>query len=86
MKLLDHILNLLFPPKCPFCGKVLDIPGICGACEKDLPWTEGDDSLRRLSGGLRCAAPAVDMRKRHGRVFCALSFKEPPRRRSLWGR
>lgn len=57
MKLLDHILNLLFPPKCPFCGKVLDIPGICGACEKDLPWTEGDDSLRRLSGGLRCAAP-----------------------------
>lgn len=57
MKLLDHILNLLFPPKCPFCGKVLDIPGICGACERDLPWTEGDDSLRRLSGGLRCAAP-----------------------------
>lgn len=57
MELLESILNLLFPPKCPFCGKVLDTPGICPACEKDLPWTEGDNSLRQAPGGLRCAAP-----------------------------
>lgn len=57
MNVLTSLLDLLFPPKCPFCGKILDHPGICPACEKSLPWTEGDDSLRQAPGGLRCAAP-----------------------------
>ena len=57
MKLLDHILDLLFPPKCPFCGRVLDRPGICPTCEKTLPWTDGAGGLREGPGGLRCAAP-----------------------------
>ena len=57
MSLLSSLLDLLFPPKCPFCGRVLDAPGICDACRRELPWTEGDEALRRLSGGLRCAAP-----------------------------
>ena len=34
----ESIINLFFPPKCPFCGKVLDAVGICSKCEKDLPW------------------------------------------------
>ena len=33
----ESIINLFFPPKCPFCGKVLDAVGICPKCEKDLP-------------------------------------------------
>ena len=57
MNLLDHILDLLFPPKCPFCGRVLDRPGICPTCEKTLPWTDGAGGLREGPGGLRCAAP-----------------------------
>ena len=57
MSLRSALLELLFPPKCPFCGRVLDAPGICGACRKELPWTEGDESLCLLPGGLRCAAP-----------------------------
>ena len=57
MSLLSSLLDLLFPPKCPFCGRVLDAPGICGACRKELPWTEGNESLCLLPGGLRCAAP-----------------------------
>ena len=48
-------MNLLFPPKCPFCGKVLDVPGICPDCEKDLPWFPGAEALRVGPGGLRCA-------------------------------
>ena len=44
MSLLSSLLDLLFPPKCPFCGRVLDKPGIC-------------DALRRGPGGFRCAAP-----------------------------
>lgn len=57
MSILEQALNLFFPPKCPFCARVLDRPGVCAACEKDLPWTEEQDSLWELPGGLRCAAP-----------------------------
>ncbi len=40
MKLLD----LLYPRKCPFCGRLLpeevpEDPGICPACRTRLPWT-----------------------------------------------
>lgn len=57
MTLREYLLDLLFPPKCPFCARVLDRPGVCGGCEASLPWTEEADSLWELSGGLRCAAP-----------------------------
>ena len=57
MSLWECLLNLLFPPKCPFCGKVLDTPGICPQCEKTLPWTEEEKAERKLPGGIRCAAP-----------------------------
>lgn len=56
MNLLEFLLNLLFPPKCPFCGRVLDRPGICLACEKDLPRFSGGEAVRRLEGGLPCAS------------------------------
>ena len=54
---IHQLLDLFFPPKCPFCGKVLDHAGICPACEKVLPWTEEGAGLRELPGGLQCAAP-----------------------------
>lgn len=57
MKLLDAFLDLLFPPKCPFCGKVQEKRGICPGCQKALPWAEGDQGLKRLPGGTVCAAP-----------------------------
>lgn len=57
MKLFDAVLDLLFPPKCPFCGKLVDKEGICPKCEKALPWTAGKDVVRQESGGLCCAAP-----------------------------
>ena len=55
MKLLEALLNLLFPPKCPFCGKIQETTGICPNCEKDLPWIPGAEALREGPGGLRCA-------------------------------
>lgn len=55
MRLPEGLLRLLFPPKCPFCARVLDRPGVCGECEAALPWTEEKDGP--LSGGPRCAAP-----------------------------
>ena len=57
MKLIETILNLLFPPKCPFCGRVLEEVSICSDCEKTLPWTEETLAERKLAGGLRVAAP-----------------------------
>ena len=54
---IHQLLDLFFPPKCPFCGKVLDHADICPACEKALPWTEEGAGLRELPGGLQCAAP-----------------------------
>ena len=46
MSLLEGFLNLLFPPKCPFCGKVQDHAGICPACEKALPWTDAPHTIK----------------------------------------
>ena len=35
------LLDLLFPPKCAFCGRLLEEPGdVCGDCEKGLPFRE----------------------------------------------
>lgn len=55
MKLLARLLDLLFPPKCPFCRKVQDRPGVCAACETSLPRL--DRPLWKGPDGLRCAAP-----------------------------
>ena len=57
MSLLSALLDLIFPAKCPFCGRVLDRPGICDTCRGELPRTEGADALRRGPGGFLCAAP-----------------------------
>lgn len=57
MKISERILNLLFPPRCPFCGKVQPRSGICPRCAPLLSVTEGDQVVREDGGGLRCAAP-----------------------------
>ena len=49
-------LDLLFPPKCPFCRKILRRPGICDDCAADLPWVDERDAFRVIHG-LYCAAP-----------------------------
>ena len=41
MKLTDRLLDLVYPPKCPFCGKILERyeDGMCLRCRSILPWT-----------------------------------------------
>jgi len=51
------VLNLLFPPKCPFCGRVTPGPGFCDACRRTLPWTEEGSQVQTLPGGIPCASP-----------------------------
>lgn len=52
----ESIINLFFPPKCPFCGKVLDAVGVCSKCEKDLPWVP-EEEVAFTEKDLTCAAP-----------------------------
>ena len=52
----ESLINLFFPPKCPFCGKVLDAVGICSKCEKDLPWLP-EEQVVMTDKDLTCAAP-----------------------------
>lgn len=51
------LLDLLFPPKCAFCGKLLEGPGdVCGSCEKDLPYREEGKILSAVGErGFPCA-------------------------------
>jgi len=43
MMLSARLLNLLYPPKCPFCARLLERgeEGLCARCQRTLPWTEG---------------------------------------------
>ena len=60
-RLADTVLNLLYPPRCPFCGVILtggtreEVSGICVTCEASLPWKH--EVLRTLPEGLLCAGP-----------------------------
>ena len=43
MRLPRVLPDLLYPPKCPFCGRILE-PGedrMCVLCRRELPWTDG---------------------------------------------
>lgn len=48
IKLFDYILDLIYPPKCVFCGKVIDKSDICNDCIKTLPYTKGDSVYQRF--------------------------------------
>lgn len=53
------LLDLLYPPKCPFCGKILDDPqaALCGQCQEVIPWLEGEDALRKIEFTEGCYSP-----------------------------
>ena len=53
------LLELLYPPKCPFCGRLLPEDGaeeICGECRAALPWT-GAGAVTRGSYFSACVSP-----------------------------
>ena len=56
MKLWTWALDLLFPPKCPFCERVLERPRdpLCPDCQTDLPWLDEKDSFRKVDFTAGC--------------------------------
>lgn len=51
------ILDLLYPPRCPFCRKLLAEEGICPDCQKSLPWIIGPEAERKLEHVTLCVSP-----------------------------
>lgn len=85
MKLLHALLDLLYPPKCPFCGRILERgeDGMCALCQRGLPWTDGPG--RAVEGCAVCLAPlhyrdgvrdGVHRYKFQGGASCAALYGE----------
>ena len=51
----DAVMDLLFPRRCPFCGKITDGALLCTACAAVLPVTGEHPTAEGTYG--RCAAP-----------------------------
>lgn len=56
MNLWMTALDLIFPPKCPFCQRVLDDPRapLCPSCQPLLPWLDEKDSFRKVEHTAGC--------------------------------
>lgn len=59
MSVREKLLDLVFPPKCPFCQTVLDDPRapVCPRCRPELPWLEGGLERRRVDFSDGCFSP-----------------------------
>lgn len=59
MKLLDDLLDLLFPPKCPFCQSFRDArrPGVVPPARRALPWLIGRAGERKVDFTRGCCSP-----------------------------
>lgn len=45
----EMVLDLLFPPKCPFCGTLLEKEQLlCPNCQRELPWLSGQAGETRV--------------------------------------
>lgn len=55
----NHLLDLLFPPKCVFCGKLLGDGerGYCARCQTALPWTGHTDFGQSCEFVSLCVSP-----------------------------
>lgn len=59
MNLREKVLDLVFPPKCPFCGRVLEDPraSVCPVCVPELPWLEGEAVKQGVEFAGGCFSP-----------------------------
>lgn len=58
MKVLSWLLDLLYPPKCIFCGKLLKPEEeICPACWEQLPVTDAHSCVQRGQWFQACVSP-----------------------------
>lgn len=55
----SFILDLLYPPRCVFCRKLLKTNewGFCSRCQHELPWIIGQAAEQKLEFISLCASP-----------------------------
>lgn len=84
-RLTAALLDLLFPPRCAFCGGLLRERdgGLCPQCQPTLPWTGTKDPPKRCAGLSQCLSPLwyQDLVRRSfrrykfsGRTVCAKTY------------
>lgn len=58
-RLTECLLSLFYPPKCPFCARVLEQGegGLCRACQPALPWVGEDAGARAVEHCAACLSP-----------------------------
>ena len=59
MNVREKVLDLVFPPKCPYCRRILEDPraSVCPACVPELPWLEGGAEERSVEFADGCFSP-----------------------------
>ena len=59
MSVWEKVLDLVFPPKCPFCQRILEAPraSACPVCVPELPWLEGEERERSVEFADGCFSP-----------------------------
>lgn len=59
MKILDILLDLLYPPRCAFCRGLLPEGerGMCRYCERKLPYVPRDGQTQNFRNTDKCLAP-----------------------------
>ena len=59
MKPGQAVLDLFFPPKCPFCQRLLADPRalLCPGCQRELPWLTGRRGERKVDFSAGCFSP-----------------------------
>lgn len=59
MKILTRVLDLLYPPQCPYCQNILDNlrDPVCRSCVEKLPWLRGEQSQCKIEFAEGCVSP-----------------------------
>lgn len=59
MKVTDWLLDLLFPPRCAFCKKLLpdNVRGVCRDCGRKLPYVPRDGQAQHFKNIEKCLSP-----------------------------
>lgn len=58
MNLISWILDLIFPPRCSFCSRIMGGEGlrICSDCQQNLPWLEGEAAEKTVEFTSKCVS------------------------------
>lgn len=59
MKVIDWLLNLIYPPRCAFCRRLLSgqEKGVCRFCRPKLPYVPADGQVQHFRNVDKCLSP-----------------------------